>query len=501
MDNAINKLFEFFDTKFFEGRVEVDSFGRYGLNYEGLCFDNYLSNSIFDMEYLSIEDYFREKAKVDYLERAGLYEQYSNLPLNDRLAVINAILNLINKSSYRLDEKDYILKKSVSFLERFGLIVNEIDGEILVSSQFLLGSGSYSNVYSEPGSEYLKKQMKPEYVSQNEWVKRFENEFKFMERLSDCPYVLKVFGFNSDEHSYLMERCDCDLYQYYTGKPCIENEKLERIADEIIEAIAEIHRNGIIHRDLHLGNILMKDGNVIVSDFGLSKDAMIVQTLKSTSTPKNSHFFMDPTCLSDFTKLDRLSDIYSVGKIIEWLFQDTELLERYSFVIDKATSRDRKKRYTQMEDMQADIESLRKDVSEEEISKLLDAEIAKGIYSPVVNRYILDLCKRNELSNYIVSKKVWGFERIMLQLSEADQLDVLNEIEKNYSAATGYGHFENYEIFASLAYEFIKKSKVIHLQKKARNILEGCASYRWNASDKLQEIDIDFPYLANIGEN
>lgn len=496
MDNTINRLFEFFDTKFFERKVEVDSDGKYGLNYDGLCFDTYLGYSIYDIDYLSIDDYFSSKADVNYNERASLFEQYANLSLDKRLGVINSILNLIKKSSYREDEKDYILKKSISFLERFGLSITEVDDEVVVSSQLLLGSGSYSNVYTEPGSDYLKKQMKPEYITQSEWVKRFQNEYRFMERLSACPYVLKVFSYNATENSYLMEKCDCDLYMYYSDRPFMAEDELERIADEIIEAIAEIHRNGIIHRDLHLGNILMKDGSVIISDFGLSKDAMIVQTLKSTSTPKNSHYFMDPTCLNDFTKLDKLSDIYSVGKIIEWLFQDTELLDKYSFIIDKATARDRKKRYSRIEEMQADIDSLREDVSEEEKIKMIDSEIERGIYSPAVNNYVLELCRKGDLANYLVSKKIWGFERIILQFSEAEQQSILREINNNYSVATGFGHFENYELFAALAYEYIKNCDKIHLQKLARSILEGCASYRYNAGNMLQEIDVSFPYLS-----
>lgn len=56
MDNTINRLFEFFDTKFFERKVEVDSDGKYGLNYDGLCFDTYLGYSIYDIDYLSMAD-------------------------------------------------------------------------------------------------------------------------------------------------------------------------------------------------------------------------------------------------------------------------------------------------------------------------------------------------------------------------------------------------------------------------------------------------------------
>lgn len=64
MDNAINKLFEFYDTKFFERKIEVDSDGKYGLNYDGLCFDTYIENSIYDIDYLSIEDYFMIRQRL-----------------------------------------------------------------------------------------------------------------------------------------------------------------------------------------------------------------------------------------------------------------------------------------------------------------------------------------------------------------------------------------------------------------------------------------------------
>ena len=74
-----------------------------------------------------------------------------------------------------------------------------------------------------------------------------------------------------------------------------------------------------------MGNILIKEGHVVLSDFGLSKDTMINHSLKSTSTPKNSHYFIDPIGLHDFTALDKLSDIYSIGKIIDYITGESEL--------------------------------------------------------------------------------------------------------------------------------------------------------------------------------
>lgn len=46
MESAINKLFEYFDSIFFEERIDIDEWGNYGAHYKGLFLDTYLENSI-----------------------------------------------------------------------------------------------------------------------------------------------------------------------------------------------------------------------------------------------------------------------------------------------------------------------------------------------------------------------------------------------------------------------------------------------------------------------
>ena len=67
-----------------------------------------------------------------------------------------------------------------------------------------------------------------------------------------------------------------DLYRYFQAysklKRKIKEENLWNIFHQCLEALAYIHNKGLIHRDIKLGNIFMKEnGNVAIGDFGLCR--------------------------------------------------------------------------------------------------------------------------------------------------------------------------------------------------------------------------------------
>lgn len=494
METAINKIFEYFDKELFEERVKIDEWGNYGAHYQGLILDQYLENSVLGIDYLSIEDYFEAVAGVSYHETDSLFVQYSKESLEIRLKVIGAILTLVKVSTYHKNNNDMIVSKATSFLSRYGLEIEEKYGMLKIKNDFKIFSGTYCDIYIF-NDQILKKQLKDIYRTKLDWKKRFHYEYENMLKLAKSPYILKVFNYSKEEDSYLMEKCDCDIDGYLNKNPFIVDEALLALIHEILLGMKDVHDSGIIHRDLHLGNILVKDGHIILSDFGLSKDTMINHSLKSTSTPKNNHYFMDPIGFTSFTSLDKLSDIYSIGKIIDYITRQTEINQKLSYIIAKATHRDRKRRYQTIDDLIQDINNSTKDITEEEKTRIIFEKIKKSEITPDVEIFLLNLIQKEELSRFIVSNQLHNFGQLLLSLQEMDQVAALKELNRNYISATGYGHFENYDLFASIANYVIRNSKEFKVQNCAYTLLKGCSKYRYRATELLREINIYYPML------
>jgi serine/threonine protein kinase len=104
------------------------------------------------------------------------------------------------------------------------------------------------------------------------------------------------------------------------GKPLTEPQ-IAYITHYVCDALAFLHSNHVIHRDLKAGNILLTgDGTVKLADFGVSAK------MKSNMERRNSFigtpYWMAPEVMFCETFKDQpydfLSDIWSLGNLICW---------------------------------------------------------------------------------------------------------------------------------------------------------------------------------------
>ncbi|RIB26371.1 kinase-like domain-containing protein [Gigaspora rosea] len=104
---------------------------------------------------------------------------------------------------------------------------------------------------------------------------------------------------------------------------CINKDTLElsnkiSICISIIEGLKFLHDNDIVHRNLHLNNVLIHNEKALLADFGLSKS--LLESAK-TSEVRGVQSYVDPILLSgrlNYTnKYSKSSDIYSFG-VLMW---------------------------------------------------------------------------------------------------------------------------------------------------------------------------------------
>src|SRR6267143_1462076 len=140
-----------------------------------------------------------------------------------------------------------------------------------------LGAGGQGTVYkavdSKLGRTVVIKVLPEELVSKQANVKRFEREARLASSL-DHPNICTIFDLNviDDVHFIAMQYIPGrNVRQLVNGKP-LQLESALSIAIQVTDALAVAHAQGIIHRDIKAGNVMVNaKGQAKVLDFGLAK--------------------------------------------------------------------------------------------------------------------------------------------------------------------------------------------------------------------------------------
>ncbi|WP_054023785.1 protein kinase domain-containing protein [Bacillus sp. FJAT-28004] len=287
--------------------------------------------------------------KMNELISKGKLEDILKKALSiDELVSFNEV-GLGEVERLQLEIIQYINSNIFNLTDRFIVKINN-DIKIVNKEEIKpLGEGFFAEVYPliKEGKKYAVKKLKSEFWSDSEALHRFKREFELMGKYNSCKHTITVYEFNEKDHSFLMEYADNTLKEFINEQHHTMNlQWQEYVCEGIMLGLMEMHPE-TIHRDLSYNNVLMIKNEPKLADFGLGKDSTKNYSYNTiTEKGVGTAHFTDPIQLNNIKDASIQTDIYSLGKIIDFIFNGSVVSSehKYSSIVLRATNRDLSKR-------------------------------------------------------------------------------------------------------------------------------------------------------------
>lgn len=258
---------------------------------------------------------------------------------------------------------------------------------------------------------FAKKQLKSEFEELG--ADRFRNEARVLARL-DHPNIIRVVDQQlSDFPLYVIT----PLYQGNL-RNWLENQSensidtetdVQDIFEQLLDAVAYAHDQGVIHRDIKPENILLNSPrDVVLIDFNISVsfEEKVSRLTKSGETLGTPHY-LAPEQLRDSKSIDQRADIYSLGIILYEIYGGrvgsstldvNDLPVSIRGLVQRCTQADRGKRYSSVKELKRAWHlALDLNTKQSEVNELESFMLQGCKNSPAQIERILDLL--DEYSN------------------------------------------------------------------------------------------------------
>lgn len=155
-----------------------------------------------------------------------------------------------------------------------------------------------------------------------------------MSRELNHENVVKCYGAGvlSNNTKYLiLEWMESSLYTFWKSNPKMNANQICCITSQIAAGLSYMHSKNVLHRDIKLGNILLKGPIVKIADFGLSTYVPDLQAQNEPSSvcqPKYYKAYQPPEI--EYNKWTKEGDIYSFGVLIWELYHSKLAYKGYS---------------------------------------------------------------------------------------------------------------------------------------------------------------------------
>ncbi len=158
-----------------------------------------------------------------------------------------------------------------------------------------------------------------QFSKDQQFVERFRREAQRAANLNH-PNIVSVFDWGEESGTYfiVMEYVEGrSLAEIIRTEGSIHPDKVAEISSEVAAALSFAHRNGIVHRDVKPGNVLVApNGHIKVADFGIARALANVQSeLTQAGTVMGTATYISPEQAQGM-EVDPRSDLYSLGVMV-----------------------------------------------------------------------------------------------------------------------------------------------------------------------------------------
>ena len=253
--------------------------------------------------------------------------------------------------------------------------------------QDTLGEGGMGKVYPATDIELRRKValkfLLPQYTENKNIKSRFKIEARTMAALNH-PNITTVYevGEFEDSSFIAMEYVEGQPLDKLLGKKKLSLNQTLDIIIQLCEGLREAHIQGIIHRDIKPGNLLLeKNGRLKIVDFGLAK---LKQASKVSSKSKTvgTLYYLSPEQIQN-SEVDHRADIFATGVVLYEMItgqvpfkgdyeasvmysiinEQPEPMSRYKsgipenlqYIVDKTLAKDPNMRYQSVDELLSDL--------------------------------------------------------------------------------------------------------------------------------------------------